>query len=315
MADKPIMEGFDAFVDERLLPLFKATLVERNAGKAQLKKGGLTGFLAGAGLGLAIFVFFQSWIWALVAFVLVLLLGMAPGFLKMSEAETSFRDSIVTLVSRFLGLTYQEDGFTPPHFNRLKRAKLVPDHDRAKFTELVTGERHGVPFSMFEAYLESRVESGSGKNKTVTWIPVFFGQLLHIPYHRHFAGHTLIARDAGFFNKRSGPAKGLKRVGLVDPMFEKIFEVYSTDQVEGRYLVDPLFMEGLLKLERKNKNRELQAVFFEQSVMVSITGGDGFYPDFADNTQGVKNAARETAYAFLGIFDLVDGVIGNKKNP
>ncbi len=314
MTEYRILEGFDAFVDERILPLFDAMQAARKAGRAQLKKGGLVGFLAGLGLGLAIFVFFHSWIWALVISVLALLIGLAPGFFKMSEAETSFSDANVALVSQFLGLVYQEDGFKPPHFDRLTRAKLVPEHNRAKFTELVTGERNGVPFSVFEAYLESRVESGSGKNKTVTWVPVFFGQLLHIPYERRFSGHTLIARDAGFFNRISSPDITLKRVGLVDPKFEKIFEVYSTDQVEGRYLVDPLFMEKLLHLEGKNEKRDLQAAFFEQSVMVSITGGDSYRTKIADNAQGVKDAARETAQVFLSIFDLIDGVMG-KKDP
>ncbi len=304
------MEGFDAFVDEQILPLFETMQAARKAGKARLKKGGMIGLLVGLGLGLAIFVFFNSWIWALVVFVLALLIGMAPGFLTMSEAEVSFREANVALVSQFLGLDYQEKNFTPPHFERLTRAKLVPDHDRAKFTELVQGTRHDVPFTLYEAYLESRIESGSGKSKTVTWVPVFFGQFLHVPYHRDFSSHTLVARDAGFFNAISGPGKGLKRVGLVDPKFEDIFEVYSTDQVEGRYLVDPLFMERLLHLEGKDKGRDLQAAFFEQAVMVSITGGDGFYPDLADDLQGAKDAALETAHVFLGIFDLIDGALG-----
>ncbi len=306
------MEGFDAFVDEQIVPLFSHMQTTRDAGKAQLKKGGWIGLLVGLGVGLSIFVFFQSWPWALAALVLAPLIGMAPGFLLASSAEGTFMDENVALVSKFLGLEYQEKDFDPPHFDLLTRARLVPEHDRSKFTELVQGERHGVPFALYEASLKQRIESGSGKNKTVTWVPVFFGQFLHIPYHRSFSSHTLVARDAGFLNKFSGPGMGLKRVGLVDPEFEDMFEVYSTDQVEGRYLVDPLFMERLLKLEAYQKDRELQAAFFEQSVMIAVTGGDGFYPTMSDG-QNAKDVALETANVFLSIFDLIDGVLGKSK--
>jgi len=40
----------------------------------------------------------------------------------------------------------------------------------------------------------------------------------------------------------------MKRVGLVDPVFEKIFEAYGTDQVEARYLLTPTFMQRLVRL-------------------------------------------------------------------
>lgn len=309
------LQGFDAFVEAEVLPLFERMLATRKAAKATRNKGLKIGVAVGLGLGAALLFFTQNWGIALVGLALGPLLGVAPGVLAMANAKGDFLDATISMVAGFLGLRYQAKGFTPPHFELLTRAKLVPDHDRAKFVELVQGERHGMPFSLYEASLESRIETGSGKTKTVTWVPVFFGQFLHIPYARKFSSHTLIARDAGLFNAVSGPGKGMKRVRLVDPKFEKIFEVYSTDQMEGRYLVDPLFMERLLQLEGKDKGRELQAAFFEQAVMVSLTGGESFYPRLTLSADGAKAAALEIATVFTNIFDLIDGLFGrHQKN-
>ena len=42
---------------------------------------------------------------------------------------------------------------------------------------------------------------------------------------------------------------GLRKVGLEDPHFEKIFEVFGDDQVEARAILTPVFMEELVALE------------------------------------------------------------------
>ncbi len=304
------LDGFDAYIEAQIVPLFSAMQEARKKAYALRRKGLWVGALVGLALSAAVFLIWQNLIVALGVLVAGPAIGALPGALGLFGAKADFASANVGLVAKFLNLKYVEDNFTPSHMELLERAKLVPDHDRAKFTELVQGERHGVLFTLFEASLDQRIVTSNGKTQTVHWVPVFFGQFLHIPYHRPFSSHTLIARDAGWFNGVSGPGKGLKRVGLVDPKFEKIFEVYSTDQVEGRYLVDPGFMERLLHLEGNNKKRDLQAAFFEQAVMISITGGDGFYPDVSDTEEGAKAAALETANVFLNIFDLVDGLLG-----
>jgi len=42
----------------------------------------------------------------------------------------------------------------------------------------------------------------------------------------------------------------LQEVRLEDPIFRNYFNVYSSDQVEARYLLPPDFMEYIKKLER-----------------------------------------------------------------
>src|SRR5690606_40922464 len=92
---------------------------------------------------------------------------------------------------------------------------------------------------------------GKGRTRT-TWVTVFRGQCLVVKFHKQFNGVTKVFRDKGMFNifgKLAQMGKGQK-VKLEDPVFEKAFEVYSTDQIEARFILTPECMERLIGLER-----------------------------------------------------------------
>ena len=67
--------------------------------------------------------------------------------------------------------------------------------------------------------------------------------------NKRFKGKTVVRKDSGiignWFKKKFS---SLKNVKLEDPNFEKMFEVYSDDQVESRYLLTVTFMERLKEL-------------------------------------------------------------------
>ena len=69
--------------------------------------------------------------------------------------------------------------------------------------------------------------------------------------------------DAGALNffKKLGQMGKTQRVKLEGPVFEKAFEVYSTDQVEARFILTPDFMERLIGLERTFKGRQVRCAF------------------------------------------------------
>ena len=61
---------------------------------------------------------------------------------------------------------------------------------------------------------------------------------------------TAVIADQGalgnFWDRTTGVKR--ERVALEDPVFEKIYEVYGTDQVAARALLHPAFMERMLAL-------------------------------------------------------------------
>ena len=57
---------------------------------------------------------------------------------------------------------------------------------------------------------------------------------------------------------------------------EKAFQVYSTDQVEARYLITPDRMERLVALERHFKGGKLRGIFEGDHLTLALEAKDQF---------------------------------------
>jgi len=304
-------DGFESFVTEEIQPLFDTMQASRAEGFARLKKFGPIGTVVGAALGFWLYTA-QPKIWpvSLVLVVAFTVFGMIPGWSKLASARKKFGQAHVGQVAKFLGLTHTPADFEPPRFDTFNQLDLVARGDRRSFSHLVTGTHEGSEFSIYEANIEEQrtrtVTDSKGNTRTETyWVTMFHGQLLHTPYDRKFACTTIIARDQGWFNTKGRFGKTMKPMGLADPKFEKLFEVYTTDQVEGRYLVDPTFMVRLMTLEDNHKNRKTTAAFFEQGVFITLQGGTEFFGKVGKKSTA-QGLARETVSAFSHIFDFLD---------
>ena len=72
--------------------------------------------------------------------------------------------------------------------------------------------------------------------------------MLELPREKFF-GHTILIKAQPELMELMQVARSdLKRVGLEDPEFTKQYSVFTTDQVEARYLLDPVMMEKIINL-------------------------------------------------------------------
>ncbi len=62
----------------------------------------------------------------------------------------------------------------------------------------------------------------------------------------------------------------IEEIKLEDPKFNKKFSAYSTDEVEGRYLLTPAFMERFQKLRTSFNAKNAKCSFFGNNVMFSF---------------------------------------------
>lgn len=72
----------------------------------------------------------------------------------------------------------------------------------------------------------------------------FDGIIVSVSHALRIHGRTVVLPDRGVLNPRH--IDGMKRVGFSSRRFEDLYEVYSDDQVEGRNLVPPDFVERLM---------------------------------------------------------------------
>lgn len=63
----------------------------------------------------------------------------------------------------------------------------------------------------------------------------------------------------------------IERITLEDPEFNKKYNIYSSNQIEGRYLVTTAFMERFKNLHTTFGSRRAKCSFFDNEIMFAIT--------------------------------------------
>ena len=200
-----------------------------------------------------------------------------------------------------MGFTYAHDGEKGREFELARRFGLLPGCDRSSVEDFWTGQLGEHPFHLHEAHLEER--RGSGKNRR--WVTVFRGAIIRIGSGRTFHGITLVQR-AGKQRRWLGGKKDyvdfdghrLGRVDMVHPDFEDTFDVWSDDQVEARTLVDPLYVERLLALEKTFDGKDIRSLFVEGDIVVAVKSGNMFESGGMDADRDrfmVEKCARQFA--------------------
>jgi hypothetical protein len=177
-----------------------------------------------------------------------------------------------------MGASFRIGGFEPPALERLKQLKLLPSYVKSEFEDLFSGAHKGARYELYEGHLQQRTTDSKGRTRYTT---VFRGQLIRMHFPRDFLGVTVVRRDMGVFNVFGGGennGRKLERVRLVDPTFEKAFEVWSTDQVEARYLLHPVMMERLIALESGLHGKRIRCAFEGGDLLAAVEGGDLFEP-------------------------------------
>ncbi|OLF74067.1 hypothetical protein AWH62_07970 [Maricaulis sp. W15] len=205
-----------------------------------------------------------------VPIIMALIIGPFLGYMIGSHAlhkmSKRIKLELNSTIAGALGLVYRPKPQSPARFDRLRDFGLLPSSTRQAFEDHYSGTQDGCEFELYEAHLEQRRRS----NKRTYYVTVFRGVIIRINFPRKVEGITVITRDQGWFNGlqafgRSFGGNKLERIGLVDPVFEKAFEVYGNDQVLARYMLTPSFMERLLALETSLKGKNVRAAFDQYS--------------------------------------------------
>lgn len=300
----PEFKGFSAFYNAEILPHLERDEIVRLNAIGKIKKFvPLIGLATLIFLGLAFYYRLEF-----TAYPLICALGgigayfAAQSFLK--DVRTGTKENIVGSVCKFLGFSFQSkmsESWQLVEF--LELGLVTKNFTRSSFEDKISGKAHGAEFILHEAHLERR--EGSGKNRK--WVTKFRGQLLRIQFNKKFLGRTVVLRDKGWLQRKK--KNDMKRVGLVDPAFEKTFEAYGTDQVEARYLLTPTFMQRLVDLENSVEGKNIRFAFTGGQLLIAIETGNRYEP--GSMFEPLINPARtQNILDEIGaIFDVIDGVL------
>lgn len=311
--DRPEFSGFNKFYGQEIEPYLTA---HESVRQDQVSKGKLRGgAVAIIGLLIAAYCYVRFGLNAaaiqpkIFSILIPSCAGIGIGFAvlhsHLSDLKGQVKNHLMGNICAFLNWQYSEKGFEPPLLDIYQQNDLLSGRiDRTAFEDQMRGHAHGADFTFCEAKLERKDKDSKGRTQ---WHTVFRGILLEIDFHRDFAGRTVVLRDAGLFKAKK--RKGMKRVGLADPVFEKIFEAYGTDQVEARYLLTPTFMQRLVDLEQSVDGKNARFGFLDGKLYIVVDAPNQFeagsmFQSFGDGARTQKILDEVGA-----IYNVIDGVM------
>lgn len=230
---------------------------------------------------------------------------------KLFELKERMKTDILGHMADARGWRFNADGPPAGATKTYRNLGLFPHHDDLDVEDHFEGDFTGVGFDLFEAL--AKVRRKRGKSETVE--TVFSGLLARFNFPKSFQGSTVVLTDAGLFNWAKDFSQKGERVALEDPVFEKTFQVYSSDQVEARYLLTPTFMQRLLDIRDVFPKSKIQAAFHGTYLYLSIDAKGsgrselGFF-DVKDLSQPISQQRSIQIFEKeLQIFeDIVDGL-------
>ena len=264
--------GLERLYAERIEPIFHTQ--EESRLKAMRAFQGRLALVALGVLAIAGVI----WLWSEEIFQALIFGGVAAvagfwiAYAPLAAVATQTKDRVLTAIAQAIGCAYTLSGFERDGLAHFEELRLLPSCDRSEYQDCFRGSHRGCGYAFYDGHLERKVQTKNGSR----WETVFRGQLISIAFPKKFLGTTVVRRDAGIFNAVSRWMSSMQRVGLGDSRLEKAFEVYSTDQVEARYLIHPVFMERLLALEAAFKGERLRCAFVDGLLLVVVEGGDKF---------------------------------------
>lgn len=252
-------------------------------------------------------------------FLVSSLLGTSFAAYPCLELQEKMKGKMLdSLLNFFEDLSYTEKlkGFDSKKFST---AGLVAPFTRHETGEAFTGKYGHISFTVVQNTLIKITKSEEVETET----PVFDGLMILLTFPKSFSGHTLVLKD--------GKDAPLERVNLVHSSFERLYEVFSTNQIEARAVLTPDLMWNMTLLgeafQGKNRIGGLRAMdektlpsgtmdmaFKGHDLLMTIeTTGDPFEIGHLDSgmadTARIARFAREVAL----IYEIVDTLELNRK--
>ncbi len=184
------------------------------------------------------------------------------------EYTRSYKEKILPKLAKTFGeFIYDVDGKIA--MSALQPSKIIPSFDKYKSEDYFKGTYKGVDMEFSEAHLtETR---GSGKNRRR--VTTFKGLIILLDMQsKKFLGHTILDKNktalSEWFKEKTSQ---MKRARMVDPEFEKIFDAYTNDQVEARYLIAPLMIENLKGLYEEYDGKAMNVAWYDSKMLIMIS--------------------------------------------
>jgi len=193
--------------------------------------------------------------------------------MKVSGYASLFKDHVIEKLVEFIGesLRYSKTDMISEHEYRLS-SLFSSRVDRYSGDDLVVGKVDGIDVRFSEVHTQIKKKGNKGKTY---WQTVFRGLFFIADFNKHFRGRTVVLPDSSekflgtlshFFQSFSSRGELVK---MDNPEFEKEFVVYSSDQIEARYILSHSLMNSILEY-KKLVGKNLSISFVGSNIYIAI---------------------------------------------
>lgn len=210
-------------------------------------------------LGILFYLWVKSIAGIIVAIVFLVVSLMITSHKRIKINHMIKKDVTSKILQMFGNLYF--NGKSGVSFGEIRSMGLFPRFSRKTEGDNIVGSYKGCNFLINESRLTHTETRRSGKSTYSKTIEDFSGLIVKIQMKKNFSGTTIVGID-GNIEKM----KGFEPVELESVKFMQGRKIYSTDQIEARYLLTTSFMERLDNLGK---------IFMISSSDGSFTGADG----------------------------------------
>ena len=307
---RALKSRFDVYYVEKLLPLLK----QAEKFRAQYVKNFWALFFMAVVLYPVILLIIFNINWSednpqigIAISVSALLAAVVSGPIYKYKKKSKNTGIMKDFASFFGTFEYEFERTLPDDL--LEYSHIFKDFDRNTGDDFFIGSYKDVGITIAEEKLQKIFYYNERKKK----VNIFKGICVMLDMNKPFEGRTVVLKDGGMFNilKR---ISGMQKVQLEDLFFEKIFEVFSDDQIEARYLLTTAFMERVLKLRDLFGGKSIQFSFFNDKLLFAIpTNKDMFEPCSFFKTAINKPQVDLVFDQFYTVFSIIDILKLNQK--
>lgn len=200
-------------------------------------------------------------------------------FRIQSAFRTNFKERVVrTIITRVYPDVHYEPQGSVTRQEFIASRLFLQSIDDFEGEDLIEGTIGRTRFRFSEVHARERQTRRDARGRTRhEWVTVFRGTFLLADFNKNFHGATFVLPDRaqrllGAFGQslQALDSRRGELVKLEDPEFERLFVVYSTDQVEARYILSTSLMQRILDYYRK-ADRTLHFAFVSSCLFIALS--------------------------------------------
>lgn len=197
--------------------------------------------------------------------------------LLSQDFASEFKDFVIAPLVREIDKTLKYEKKNYITSEKFKASNLFPSPDKFSGDDYIHGEIDGVKIEFSEVNAQKMHKTSSEVGADKSYSTIFHGLFIVTEFNKELHGETLIISDSA--RNIFGNAKGVKlhsknitkddQVKMDNTEFRKKFVVYSTDQIEARYILTHSLMERILSFVKKTKHK-IYISFSKDSIYIAI---------------------------------------------